>query len=132
MSSLYDIIAYNQANASSALKYGQSILIDVENNTSGTMTEPKYIEALLERERIIKELDRLFDDNAIDVMLCETFTNIAPLTGFPSMTIPIGQRLDNKMPLDSYWIAQRFDEPKLLRITYAAEQLLGLSLKPEI
>jgi len=131
MRSLGDIIAYNQANALAALKYGQGILVDAENNTTGAMTEPKYIEALLERERAIKELNGLFDGSAIDVMLCETFTNIAPFTGFPSMTIPIGQRLD-KMPLDSYWIARRFDEPKLLRITYTAEQLLGLSLRPEI
>ena len=131
MKTLKDIIEYNQSNSSVALKYGQSILTDAENNTSGTMTEPEYIEAVTERERSISELDRLFDENNIDIMLCETFTNIAPFTGFPSMTIPIGQRMD-KLPMDSYWIARRFDEATLLKVTNAAEQLLGIHLTPDL
>jgi amidase len=131
MKTLKDIIEYNQTNSSIALKYGQSILIDAENNTSGTLTEPDYIEALEEREKTIAELDRLFDENGIDIMLCETFTNIAPFTGFPCMTIPIGQRQD-KLPMDSYWIARRFDEATLLKVTYAVEQLIGLCLSPEL
>ena len=131
MKTLKDIIECNQANAAIALKYGQSILLDTENNTSGTMTEPEYIEALLERERTIAEFDRLFDDNGIDVMLNETFTNIAPFTGFPSMTVPIGQRQD-KLPVGSYWIARRFDEAMLIKVAYGVEQLLGLCLRPEV
>jgi amidase len=131
MKTLKNIIEYNQANSAIALKYGQSVLIDAENNTSGTLTEPDYIEALEEREKTIAELDRLFDENGIDIMLCETFTNIAPFTGFPCMTIPIGQRQD-KLPLDSYWIARRFEETTLLKVTYAVEQLMGLCLSPEL
>ena len=132
MKTLKDIIEYNQAHGAVSLKYGQSILLDAENNTSGTMTESSYIEGLIEREKAIAELDKAFDDNHIDVMLNEVFTNIAPFTGFPSMTIPIGQSKNNNMPLDSYWIARRFDEVSLLKVCFVAEQLLGLSLRPEI
>lgn len=121
---LKDIIKYNQENASIALKYGQSILIDTQNNISGTLSESKYLDALKRRDEVIAEFDKLFDDNGIDVMLCETFTNIAPFTGFPCMTIPIGQNQD-KIPLGSYWIARRYDEGTLLKITYAAEQALN-------
>jgi len=131
LKTLKDIIEYNQANAAVALKYGQSILIDVENNTSGAMTEPEYIEALLERAQAITALDRLFDEHDIDVMLCETFTNIAPFTGFPAMTVPIGQRQD-KLPVGSYWIARRFDEATLINVAYGIEQLLGVCLRPEL
>lgn len=131
MKTLKDIIEYNQEHSAIALRYGQSILTDAENNTSGALTEPDYIEALEDREKTIEELDRLFDENSIDIMLCETFTNIAPFTGFPCMTIPIGQRQD-KMPMDSYWIARRFDEATLLKVTYAVEQLMGLCLSPEL
>ena len=127
MKTLKDIIGFNQANAAAALKYGQSILLDAENNTSGTMTEPEYIEALLDREKTIAELDRLFDDNGIDVMLCETFTNIAPFTGFPAMSVPIGQR-ENKVPIGSYWIARRFDEATLIKAAYAVEQVLNVEM----
>jgi amidase len=43
---LKDIVEYNQSHAKTCLKYGQSILLDTQNNTSGTMTEPAYLEAL--------------------------------------------------------------------------------------
>jgi amidase len=124
MKTLKDIIDFNQRNSAIALKYGQSILIDADNNTSCTMTEPEYIQALEEREKVIAELDKLFDDNGIDIMLCETFTNIAPFTGFPCMTIPTGQRQD-KMPLDSYWIARRFDEATLFRVHMQSSSVWG-------
>ena len=132
MKTIKDIIEYNQAHATTALKYGQSILFDAENNTTGSMTEASYIEGLIEREKTIVELDKVFDENRIDVMLNEVFTNIAPFTGFPSMTIPIGQSKDTNMPLDSYWIARRFDELSLLKVCFVVEQLLGLCLRPEI
>lgn len=131
MKTLRDIIECNQAHAATALKYGQSILLDAQNETSGSMTEPEYIQALLAREKAIAQLDTLFDKNGIDVMLCEAHTNIAPFTGFPSMTIPIGQRED-KMPMSSYWMARRFDEARLLKVVYAAGQILDLRLRPEL
>jgi amidase len=130
MKTLNDIIEYNQANAPVALKYGQSLLTDAQNKTTGRMTEPAYIEALLEREKAINQLDKLFDDNNIDIMLCETFNNIAPFTGFPWMSIPIGQKEDN-VPMGSYWIARRFDEATLIKATYAMEQILNLNLRPK-
>ena len=132
MKTLADIIEYNQSHASIALRYGQSILLDVENNTSGALIEPEYIEGLAEREKAIKELDRIFDENRIDVMLNTTFTNIAPFTGFPSMSIPISQCKNTNVPIDSYWIARRFDEASLIKVCSVAEQLLGLNLKPTI
>ena len=131
MKSLKDIIEFNQANAQTALKYGQSILLEAENKTSGLLTEPEYLEALAEREKAVTAFDKLFIDNGIEILLCENFSNIAPYTGFPAMTIPIGQRQD-KLPVGSYWIARRFGEAKLLKAAYAAERLLGLTLKPEL
>jgi len=129
---LKDIIKYNQDNAAVALKYGQSILLGAENHTSGAMIEPAYIEGLIEREKTITELDRIFDENRIDVMLNTMFTNIAPFTGFPSMSIPIDQSRSDNIPLDSYWIARRFDEASLLKVCYAVEQILGLKLRPTL
>ena len=123
------IIKFNQEHAAVALKYGQSLLLDCQNNTSGTMTETEYLQLLAEREKTIAAFDKIFDDNSIDVILCEGFPRIAPFTGFPSMSIPIGRRKDN-LPIGSYWIARRFDEGILLKAAYAVEQLLGLNLQP--
>ena len=131
MKTLGDIIVHNQINSRLALKFGQSILVDVENNTTGTMTEPAYIAAVLDREEAIRKLDNVFNNNQIDIMLCDAFTNIAPYTGFPSMTIPIGQK-KNKIQISAYWISRRFDEKTLIKAAFAAEQLLGLSIKPEL
>jgi amidase len=124
-----DIITYNQANAATALKYGQSRLIDAENNT-GSLTESAYFEVLNKREKTVQKLNRLFDENHLNILLCEHPTLIAPFTGFPSMTIPLGQRKD-KLPIGSYWIARRFDEAQLITAAYAAEQILNLKLRPD-
>ena len=127
---LGDIIKYNQAHAAAALAYGQSRLLDAENNASGTLTEGEYIKALNEREKAISALDRLFEENRLDIILCERPTNIAPFTGFPSMTIPLGQRKDG-LPIGSYWIARRFDEATIIKTAFVAEQILGLNLRPD-
>jgi len=128
---LDDIIQYNQANAPVALKYGQSLLLDAQNKASGNLTEPAYLEALLEREKAIDEMDKLFETHNLDVILGDAFVYIAPFTGFPSMTIPTGQRTDNNMPLHASWTARRLDEGRMLKIAYIVEKLLGVSIKPE-
>ena len=127
---LQEIILFNQNHAKEALKYGQSTLINVQNNTSGTLTEPDYINAILKREEIIKGFDSIFTDNKVDVIFALAGTGLPAFTGFPSMTIPVGMTKNN-MPMGSYWIARRYDEATLLKVTYAVEQLLGLCLKPE-
>ena len=45
------------------------------------------------------------------------------------MTIPIGMGKDN-LPFGSYWIARRFDEKSLIRVTYALEQILNARKNP--
>jgi len=132
MRNLQDIIEFNHANAATALKYGQSLLLDAQNKSSGNLTEPAYLEALIEREKAISEMDSLFERHNLDVLLGDTFVYIAPFTGFPSMTIPIGQRIDNNMPLHASWVARRLDEAKMINIAYIVEKLLGLSLRPAI
>ena len=129
---LSDIVAYNQTHKEVALRYGQSLLIESENKSSGALTEPAYIESLKLREATIRELEKIFNDNRIDVLLSDCFTNIAPFTGFPSMTVPIGQDKESNMPLDSYWIARRFDEGSLIRVCHAVEQIYDLKLRPEL
>jgi amidase len=129
--SLRDIIDYNEANAEKALKYGQETFNYVINESPGNLTDTEYIEELIKRDGIISDLDDLFIKNRLDIILTEKNMGIAPYTGFPSMTIPIGQKSD-KLPIGSYWIARRYDEASLFRATYAVEQLLNLNLVPEL
>ena len=124
-----DIIAFNEAHAETAIPLGQHILLRAQNETSGRLIEPAYLEALAEREETIAELNRVFDENNIDIMLTETFSTLAPFCGFPSMTVPMGQR-ENRSPIPSYWMARRFDEAVLVKVGRAVEKLLNLNLRP--
>jgi amidase len=129
--SLQEIIDFNQHHAGRALKYGQPVLLQVQNETSGTLTEPEYLEALAARERAIRALDALFEQHRVDALLCTQPEIVAPITGFPSMSIPIGSQ-ENRIPIGAYWIARRYDEATLLRLAYAAECLLEFKCVPEV
>jgi Asp-tRNA(Asn)/Glu-tRNA(Gln) amidotransferase A subunit family amidase len=71
------------------------------------------------------------DAHEVDALLFTQPEIIAPITRFPSMTIPIGSQ-ENSIPIGAYWIAKRHDEATLLRITFAAESLLGVKCVPEM
>ena len=124
-----DIIAFNDAHANTAIPLGQHILLRAQYETSGRMIEPAYLRALQDREDMIEKLDRVFNDYNIDIMLTEAFSTLAPFCGFPSMTLPMGQRSD-RAPIPCYWMARRFDEAVLVKVGRAVEKLLGLTLRP--
>jgi amidase len=128
--SVQEIIDFNQHHAEQALKYGQPLLLHAQNKTSGRFIEPEYLEALVKRERAIHKLDAIFTQQQVDVLLCTQCEIVAPITGLPSMSLPIGTH-ENRIPIGSYWIARRYDEATLLRIAYAAEKMLGVHCAPE-
>jgi len=126
---LHEIILYNQNHSREALKYGQSVLTDAQNNASGNLTEPEYINTIAEREETIRGFDGIFTDNKIDVMFCLAGTGLPAFTGFPSMTIPVEMGKDN-LPVGVYWTARRFHEAALIRVTYALEQIINARRNP--
>ena len=118
------IIAYNEQHADVALKYGQDILTDVNDTTSGTMAEQIYTDTLAAREAMIHDFDKLFDDNHVDaVFMLAANSGLGAFTGFPCMTIPAG-KTSSGLPIGSYFAARRFGEDILLRIASAVEQAL--------
>ena len=126
---LQEIVLYNQNHAKEALKYGQSSLTDAQNNSSGTLTEPEYIKAILAREEVIREYDKIYLENEVDIIFDLAGSDLPPFTGFPCITIPVGTTKDN-LSLGSSWAARRFDEASLLRVTYALEQILNARRNP--
>jgi len=126
---LQEIVLFNQNHANATLKYEQSHLLNCQNNASGNLTEPEYINAILKREEVIREFDEFFDKHNVDVIFDFAGTGISAFTGFPSMSIPIGMKKDG-VPAGSIWMARRFDEKSLLRVTYAVEQLLNARKDP--
>ena len=127
---LSDIIACHEAYPDIALRYGQRNLTEIEAHTGGNLTEPEYLRMLIRRDEVIQSFDALFAKYDIDIIMCETYNNtIAPFTGFPSLILPIGQRED-KLPIDCYFMARRFQEKTLIKAAAAIEKLLGVTLRP--
>jgi amidase len=120
--SLQEIIEYNKHHSDIALKYGQNILL--RDNKDGCITKPEYIEALSARESAINAFNTLFDVNKIDVFfMLAANSRIAAATGFLSMTIPIS-KMKNGLPIGSFFVARRYREDLLLRVTEVIESVL--------
>jgi amidase len=118
---LQEIIDFNIHHSDIALKYGQNNFININDNTSGTMTEPEYLEALAAQKTAIRMLDTLFNENHIDVLFMPySNLDLAAATGFPSMTIPIG-KTSKSLPIGSFFVARRYAENMLLKVTRAIE-----------
>lgn len=129
--SLRELIDFNTGHEKEALKYGQHLLEETLYNTSGQQTETKYIAALKERFHLQKELYERFKDKQLDMMVFANYTSAGPESGFPTLTLPIGQDRNN-MPMGTYFMALPFNEQLLIEIAYAIEQKLNLTIKPPI
>ncbi len=124
VTSLADVIAYNEANAEDCLKYGQTHMLAAEE-TSGTLTEPEYIRARARDLELAAHqgIDRAMADERLDALaFCNNFgAGIAAKPGYPSITVPAGYSPDNE-PVGITFTAGAFEEAKLIRLAYAYEQ----------
>lgn len=120
---LKDIIDFYGDHPQEGLKYGMSILLDAEYNTSGTCTDPKYIldKAACQRGAQEEGLLKLMDDNDIDVLVSPGISDASPISGYPSIIVPAGYTSDN-MPFGVTFVGRPFSEPLLIRAAYAFEQ----------
>ena len=130
--SLADIVRFNEENKEKCLKYGQSVLLECLNETESRLTEPEYIKALRTRNTLINDLNKLYDEHKLDVLIgANEYISMAPLAGFPSGTLPIGERA-NGIPIGLYFIARRYEEDMLINAMYASEQLIGKRKCPRL
>lgn len=120
---LKDLIDYNNSHPKETLKYGQTLLIRAQFETSGTMTEPAYIRDRLQDWRRSREdgIDRLLCEHRLDALFCPGITDAAAVSGYPSVIVPAGFREDG-MPFGVAFTGTAYSEPTLLRFAYAFEQ----------
>ncbi len=123
--SLKDIIRYNDSNKDQTLKYGQTLLIDAEDNTSGNLNESIYIEQLKDREESIKRLHGLLENIDICILFKESL--VAQYTGLPVITIPCGLYNDG-MPFGFSLIART--NSGLLKHARSIEKMVGHRAEP--
>lgn len=125
--SLKEIIEFNNNHKEEALRYGQILLEEAQNNTSGDMTESIYMDTLKDME----STKRYMSDQLKDVNVCIVFKDhpIVQYTGLPAITVPCGL-YNNGMPYGINIIAQTDEE--LLNTAYAIEQNAGRRVKPKL
>jgi len=129
MKALSDIIKFNLDHKEQCLQYGQTVLLECFE-ASGRLIEPEYLQALRQRETVIRDFHQLFDGNSFDILFyAGMYSAIAPTAGFPAGTIPVGLR-KNGLPVGLNFIARPHDETKLIRAMYAAERLIGHRVAP--
>jgi len=123
---LKEIIEFNNIHKEETLRYGQILLEDAQNNTSGEMTESNYLDTLKDIE-----FTKLYMKDLLkDVNVCIVFKDhpIVQYTGLPAITVPCGLYNDG-MPFGINIIAQTDEE--LLNTAYAIERIAGRRVKPK-
>jgi amidase len=129
--SLADIIAFNEANAGRALRFGQDLFLAAQA-TRGDLREPEYRAARAMDLRASRALglDAYMDGHRLDAVLFPGTAGaaIAAKAGYPSVQVPagfiagIGVRETPEYPLGITFAGRAWSEPVLLRLAYAFEQ----------
>ena len=129
--SLSDIIAFNDANAERALRFGQDIFLAAEA-TSGDLSELEYRAARAADLRASRTLgiDAYMDRHRLDAVLFPGVAGaaIAAKAGYPSVQVPAGFVRGigtSDHPFGVTFTGRAWGEPTLLRIAHAFEQATG-------
>jgi amidase len=131
MRSLADIVAFNQANADRALRFGQDLFLAAEA-TRGDLSELEYLSARQMDLRASRELglDAYMDRYRLDAVLFPGTAGaaIAAKAGYPSVQVPAGfiagvrDKETPDYPYGATFTGRAWSEPTLLRLAYAFEQ----------
>jgi amidase len=131
MRNLSDIVAFNQANADRALRFGQDIFLAAEA-TRGDLSELEYVSARQMDLRASRELglDAYMDRYRLDAVLFPATAGaaIAAKAGYPSVQVPAGfvagvrDKDTPDYPYGATFTGRAWSEPVLLRLAYAFEQ----------
>lgn len=136
--SLADLIAFNQANAETELKwFGQEIFEDAEK-TKG-LDDPEYKMALAKvKEMTQKGIEKLMDEHQLDALIAPTngpswtidlvngdhfgggSSDAVAIAGFPAVTVPAG--FVHGLPVGISFFGKAWSEPTLIKLAYSFEQ----------
>ncbi|MBM7650690.1 amidase family protein [Neobacillus cucumis] len=122
---LADLIEFNKKNKEQMLKYGQDVLVESEL-TSGSLTEPAYIDALaFDLYHSTKQgIDFALEKSGLDVIVIpnDEGSHISAKAGYPTITVPAGYTSAGE-PVGISFAGTAFSEPVLIEIAYAFEQI---------
>lgn len=127
MKTIRDLIEYNEQHKEATLQYGQTILVDIVENTSGNLNETEYIQGLKEREVKKKEIKEQLKDVDLCMMWKENL--VLQYVGLPIMTLPCGLNKEG-MPVGMYLTS--LEESSLIQNAYKLESLIGHRVAPKL
>lgn len=137
--SLQELIAYNNRHRGQVMPYfGQELLIEAE--TKGPLTSDAYLEALANNHRYARDegIDAVLGAHQLDAIVAPSggpawltdwvngdhygggSSSPAAVAGYPSVTVPAGFIFG--LPVGISFIGGAYQEPTLIRLTYAFEQ----------
>lgn len=129
---LSDIIQFNKEHSEETLTYGQ-VMLEKVDRTSGTLTEPAYIDALLRNRHLAGELalDRAFDEYNIDALVFpqDHGSSFSAAAGYPAITVPASYTAEGE-PFCITLCGRAYSEPELIGYAYAFEQAAKARRKP--
>ena len=134
MKTLTDIIAYNNAHAEEALKFGQTLLTASE---AVDLTDPVQLadyEAVLEQGLTESRgaIDSVLAANDIDAIVsASATTGLAARAGYPSVIVPMGYAEANRRPSGIVFMGTAYSEETLLALAYDYEQASMMWMSPE-
>jgi len=131
MRDMRQIVEYNIANDSTAIPFGQDLLIAAES-TAGDWSEVDYHDdrardVRLCREEGIDHTLRSFDLDAIVVPM-DHAAKLTGKAGYPAVSVPCGFTSDGT-PVGITFIGTAWSEAKLIALAFAFEQI-SLARKP--
>lgn len=131
---LADVIAFNSAHPEACLKHGQAVL-EASEATSGTLTEPEYINSRLEdiRRAGAEGIDAVLERERLDALLFPGSWGcwVAAQAGYPSVCVPAGYTADG-VPMGLTFTGTAWSEGALIRLAYAFEQATHLRKEPAL
>ena len=134
-----DIIAFNQANADKALRFGQDLFLAAQE-TKGDLSEIEYKAARAMDLQAAKErgLDAYMNQHRLDAVVFPgtAGASIAAKAGYPSVQVPggfisgVAGKETPDYPLGITFAGRAWSEAKLLRLAYAYEQATNARRPP--
>jgi len=145
--SLAQVIQFNDQNAEEVMPFfKQEILTQAEER--GDLKSPEYLAALQQCRQLSRAdgLDKVLHDYSLDAILAPSggpawvidllngdrgsggCSSAAAIAGYPHITVPAGYVYD--LPVGISFFAGAFQEPVLLRIAYAFEELSNARRDP--
>jgi amidase len=133
--SLAEVIAYNQAHADTALKFGQVLALASEEKDLGPDSEDSVQYKAARAQDLAASRDRLDAVMAEHDVTALLFAGsgssaVGAKAGYPSVNVPAGYLAGNRRPFSIAFLGPAWSEPTLIGYAYAYEQATLLRRPP--